>query len=567
MADQDYSFENNGIASVIKNNLLLVPPNQRPYAWKKEHVEQLLKDIFESMEESEDQYFLGTVVLVESEKGRRLIADGQQRIATTSIILARIRDQLRFHGEEKDADDIQNRYLKTYVRRDKADCYILHMNTEDDLFFRNTIIEKDWQKDDLEEDENWSQSNRRLFSASSTINNFLIEHAAGRNSAKIIRKLNKWVDFLEERVGVVAVVVPDEVGAFRMFETLNDRGLRASQADILKNYIFSRVRSADLPSAQAHWAYIYNALEDISNDTDEQMVLYLKHFWTLSQGLTRDRELAASIKKCVKSTTQSLSFVSDAKDSVNDYTAIFNPRDAKWKSYGSDVQANIKILSDVINIEQIVPLVFAVSRRFSVVEAKKAFGLFVSWSVRLMLGNSGRAGRLDKQYADLARDVGTGKITTARALRDALSDKVPNDTTFERAVAEARVSNSVLARYYLISIEKQLNGGTGELEPSEDVSKVNLEHVIPKTYRGDLGVNRADHADLLMRLGNQTIMQATLNRESANLPFGQKKHFYNKSKIGITKDLARLASFKRTQIDSRQKRFAKAAVQVWNLKF
>jgi uncharacterized protein with ParB-like and HNH nuclease domain len=43
------------------------------------------------------------------------------------------------------------------------------------------------------------------------------------------------VDFLSSRVIVIAIIAPTDTDAYRMFETLNDRGLRASQADILKN--------------------------------------------------------------------------------------------------------------------------------------------------------------------------------------------------------------------------------------------------------------------------------------------------------------------------------------------
>jgi uncharacterized protein with ParB-like and HNH nuclease domain len=73
--EHEYSFENDGIAAVIKNNLLRVPPNQRPYAWKADHVRQLLTDVKEAIYDEENQYFLGTVVLVESDDGRSRSAD------------------------------------------------------------------------------------------------------------------------------------------------------------------------------------------------------------------------------------------------------------------------------------------------------------------------------------------------------------------------------------------------------------------------------------------------------------------------------------------------------------
>src|ERR1019366_9271155 len=43
---------------------------------------------------------------------------------------------------------------------------------------------------------------------------------------------------LRESAAIIEIKVPDHFNAYTLFETLNDRGLRASQADILKNYLF-----------------------------------------------------------------------------------------------------------------------------------------------------------------------------------------------------------------------------------------------------------------------------------------------------------------------------------------
>jgi len=44
-----------------------------------------------------------------------------------------------------------------------------------------------------------------------------------------------WVKFFEQSALVNALVVPDDLNAFVMFETLNDRGLKTSQADLLSS--------------------------------------------------------------------------------------------------------------------------------------------------------------------------------------------------------------------------------------------------------------------------------------------------------------------------------------------
>ena len=82
-----------GIGEIIKNNHLSVPSYQRSYAWDQDNVADLMDDIGRAIEKKETEYFLGTAVL-SSNANELEIIDGQQRIATTSIFIAAIRNWL-----------------------------------------------------------------------------------------------------------------------------------------------------------------------------------------------------------------------------------------------------------------------------------------------------------------------------------------------------------------------------------------------------------------------------------------------------------------------------------------
>ena len=88
-----FSFEGEGLGTVLKSNRLRVPPNQREYSWEKDNVLDLLQDIANAMESDRKVYFVGTIVLTKATEEQFEIADGQQRLATTTIILAAIRDK------------------------------------------------------------------------------------------------------------------------------------------------------------------------------------------------------------------------------------------------------------------------------------------------------------------------------------------------------------------------------------------------------------------------------------------------------------------------------------------
>ena len=61
-----------------------VPPFQRDYKWTEENWDELWGDILEIEKRGEDEHFLGTIVLRQSNDAVSEIIDGQQRIATLS---------------------------------------------------------------------------------------------------------------------------------------------------------------------------------------------------------------------------------------------------------------------------------------------------------------------------------------------------------------------------------------------------------------------------------------------------------------------------------------------------
>ena len=63
-----------------------VPPYQRDYSWTEEQWEDLWLDIIELKNDSKKRHYMGAVVVKSDSDRRFLIIDGQQRIATLTII-------------------------------------------------------------------------------------------------------------------------------------------------------------------------------------------------------------------------------------------------------------------------------------------------------------------------------------------------------------------------------------------------------------------------------------------------------------------------------------------------
>src|SRR5690349_5001915 len=102
-------FKPQPIGALIGAGRLAVPIHQREYCWEQEEVESLLDD-FERGMNAGSEYYLGALVLTQS-GSEFSVVDGQQRLATTMLMLAAIRDIFHRVGESKLVKSIEDDYL------------------------------------------------------------------------------------------------------------------------------------------------------------------------------------------------------------------------------------------------------------------------------------------------------------------------------------------------------------------------------------------------------------------------------------------------------------------------
>ena len=484
--------------------------------------------------------------------------------------MARIRDLLKEIGRAQSAQSVEQRYISEIEMRSEEGVPKVQLNNEDDEFFRSHILANlaDTRNQIAAKSGAKTASNHRLIEASDCILAFLrglISQLKPENQADI---LMQWVEFLKDRASIGVVTVPDEAGAFRMFETLNDRGLKASQADILKNYLLSKASKSHFSALHASWSEMSGVISTLPDNEDDNLVDFLRYYWISQNGLTRHRELAASIKANIQSGQKAAAFVNSARTASNDFVALWQPNHSKWNGYKPSTRKHLYTLSAHLKAEQILPLLFAIASYLPPEEADKAFKLCVTWSVRFLIAGQGKAGRLDKPYSERAHEIGTGKIKTARALREAMKPIVPTDKEFLEAFATARVSKAYLARYYLRALDQELKAGEmPEYVANDDAAQINLEHVIPLNPSADWNIDK-ETADACQRLlGNMVLLRSDRNAAVGNARFADKKPTFQQSAYLMTSEIADFHTFGLAQIKERQKKMAEIAVRTWSTDF
>ena len=104
---EQIEIERETIGHALRDRRLFVPMHQRSYAWEDEHVVDLYEDLARAISDGDQEYFLGSIVVVRTAATRFEVNDGQQRLATSTILIAAIRDYFLSSNDEKTASLIE----------------------------------------------------------------------------------------------------------------------------------------------------------------------------------------------------------------------------------------------------------------------------------------------------------------------------------------------------------------------------------------------------------------------------------------------------------------------------
>jgi hypothetical protein len=213
----------------------VVPYFQRTYSWRRHQWNTLFDDILELYElESSNSHFLGSMVLL-AERGSEspveptLLIDGQQRLVTLCLFLAAIRDAVR-ESDQAFAEKIHTSYLVN--QGVEGEDHLKVLCTHQDRAAFSTVI-----KSATEPPASPIRDAYRSF-----------REALDEQIKKGV-DLDRLVKIVVSRLSFVAITLDAEDNPYRIFESLNAKGMPLTQGDLLRNYFFMRLP----PSEHEHW--------------------------------------------------------------------------------------------------------------------------------------------------------------------------------------------------------------------------------------------------------------------------------------------------------------------------
>ena len=566
-----------GIGEFIQHRLFLhVPRHQRDFAWSDDEVEQFLDDIIAAQQSSAPDYFLGLVVVVDVEDRQGWeILDGQQRLATTTMVYAAIRDWLHSAGFHEDAIQLQNSHIGHRQLGEEDGKPRLTLNVTNQTAFRECVIKgkNDQQlKEEYKSAQRYS-SHRLLIGAVLTCRAKLsrLATSAGDEPSEQAQALYDLANYIQSRAKIVALDVPSSDAAYVIFESLNDRGLDLSVLDLVKNHLFGRSDAATAEVVNANWIRMCERIGKRPSDA------FLKAFWTSRYGRIQRGKLYNQWRARYDDLTpeQAALLSADLCDVAERFSALDEPDHEVWEPYSVACKRAVKALS-ILGSRQTWPVILAALETFDPKKPKRMELLLkhlVVLIVRHQVVGKRRGGPLENHITRVAPEIHRGALNTPNKVWKAFSQIAPSDEEFLVDLSRWREKNPRRARYLLSELEKAANikKGGAESEQTPAWEGLTLEHVFPLHPGDQWPTNVRTDPELIQdyvhRMGNLCLLKRQDNRTASSKSFSYKKEkIYAKSDLMLTSSIAQTyGTWDRRSIMRRQGELGELALIAWPL--
>jgi len=558
-----------GLGQLLTLHRTSIPPFQRHYAWSVDEVSMFISDIYEAMRSGDAEYFLGTLVVCpdDSEPDDLLAVDGQQRLATASIVFAVIRDLWTNFNKPASATKIDSRFLQTQVTGESTTEPKLRLNTSDHSYYETYIL-KPGATLQLPAKPTTIRisSNRKLYSALKCVSEWFDTNLPKTKKGKE-SFLRDWEVFLEKRAKVVKLEVSNKSAAYALFETLNWRGVELAVADLIKNMLFAKSGPKERAVATL-WDGMAARIEGMQES--DGIAQFVRDFWSSRKGLVRKRQLFKMADDSITTPRNCLNMAQALADEADLYADLVFSDAKRWKDLDNGTKVIKKVLDclSILRITQVRPLLLATLRRLKDSDKAAALTMIGNCALRIVVGGA-RGGTVEKGYSELAKDIDAGNVTTLSDLTDRLRRLAPTDTAFEEEFRLLQVTSAPKAKYYLYTLEQHANAATA-VGGGPLADGINLEHVLPQSPKAAGwpafdSMKPQERKDFVFNIGNLCLIETSLNDKMGAKPFKNKKAELAKSKYSLTSIVQRESDWTSAEIEARAKDLANRAVRAWKL--
>ena len=576
-----------------------VPLFQRDYNWKKDHIEEFWDDLWKHWDDWRNRreeripYYFGSVMLVnEDERNFRFkVVDGQQRMTTSMVFFIALRD---FFLEVGDDDEVKELNSIIFYEDEEGELKPrMQLNRYNNPYFSTKMIEqkkitekmnsigRDIRVKNKSLAECYKQISLKLLDEDGTVFGGITLEDKSNDIRDLYEHLLKYFEVVEN-------IFSSKQRAYRIFETINHKGLRLNENDLVKNYLMELIddtgtidESQDVINADSQWGDIVSKLEFIKMKEDA----FLRAHLTAFVGRTPKDKIYERIMGIVGDKTEAQSFLVELEESVDFLSKIKNPTGEDWNS-DDEVLDNLEGL-DAISDGGFYPILLGAKNRLGFQEMKKLIQLVTKLHFRAKTVCGASFTEIEGLVLKICTEL---KNSTSYSIPDIIThmtswSKYPDDDEFSLKFKQLELSSSPKARYVLKEIEYSMISGGRSMSSSRIVSDIQIEHIMPKTIQDSEWENLIGarpelntpaeisdyHKRNLNRLGNLTLLGPQPNAILQNDAYLKKLNGtgaysgYRDDQMKMTSRLIDYQTWGEEEITIRQEVFLRNALNIWNL--
>ena len=560
-------LSNNSVTTtqLFTDDLFAIHPPQRRYKWTRVEVRQLFNDLKNAHAHDHDDnhgYFLGTLLLVPRD-GRLSILDGQQRIATMSILIAVLRDYCDMHGDLHTRRDNLQRLISRVDNDGNPMGMVVTLQHPDSETHKDLVQQLGATRADL-------VKGNHLVDAAILLRQLVGEHLAGQGA---VERLREFSEFVQAKVKFLPVEVATESEGYLVFDTTNTRGLKLAPADALKGRLATIAREDRHLSE--HFIVAWNTVATKLEEADLPMNAmddYVRIIWVATGGhvqKTRLDKIAEDIEK-----SQLSGFVQDLNTYIESYLAVTAPKGTSRRAQD---------LRDLNHLNRQSHGFLTMVHKHAPSRIDEAINAVLSLQIRNITMGTYQANAYEQDWPKWSHLAYSGRVDD---VINAIRAELVSDDRFRDAFEQSSASAPITTRHLLRRLDPVSKPTSGVV-----VSDVDIEHIIPDSVSRQLlqGNNLAKNVQQWIqdlgyevpktveekkalgriiaaqsnRLGNKALLSESLNRSVKNRPFGKKQDSYKNQKLELTQELAENETWDFDSIEARQKRLAELAVTIW----
>lgn len=534
-----------------------IPKFQRDYTWELEQWDDLWQDIKSLLIDENNEHYMGYLVLQTSNNKEFQIIDGQQRLTTMSLLILStlkclkdlINSGVDSENNLKRKDSLLNSYIgyidpvtlisnnKLKLNRNSDDYYKQHLVLLKDLPLRNTNTSEKHMRECF----NWYYERiKKEFKSGET--------------------LAAFIDNIVDKLFFTVIEVTDQLNAFKVFETLNARGVQLSSSDLLKNYLFSVVDEtkphiSEIEELESIWSKIVGKLGE------QKFEDYLRYYWNSTHKSIGKKNLFKVIKNSISSKEQVFELIRILNDTADIYLAIQNPEDNFWQDK-PEIRKSLKELK-LFQIKQTYSLFLAALRNLDAEQFKKLTKICSIISFRYNIIGGLNPNAQEDVYNSVALKINLNKHFDASDFQNIYVSDSSFENDFTSKEFKNTTRNHKIVKYILSKIE--IYQFRNEIDHESDL--YTIEHILPENADemwGDFSFDEINRS--VYRLGNLTLLEKNLNREAAQKKYSEKITYFKQSNSELSKLIPEhYNTWNEDKLAARQRELAKHAKAIWRI--